>query len=194
LKVARRLLTDAGYVDRDRDGIIEDPDGNRVEFSLNTNAGNQVREKICSILKEDWTKLGLSVSYRPLDFALLVEKLDTTFDWDAMLMGFTGGIEPQNAASLLRSSGNLHLWNPNQPSPSTTWEAEIDRLLAEGSRESDIDARSRVYWQIQEILHQELPMIQTVREMRFTAYKTALANFHPTVWGVYRPELIRIER
>jgi peptide/nickel transport system substrate-binding protein len=191
---ARRILTDAGYVDRDGDGIIEDPDGHRVEFNLNTNAGNQVREKICSILKEDWTKLGLKVNYRPLDFTLLVEKLDTTFDWDAMLMGFTGGIEPHNAASLLRSSGNLHLWNPNQPSPSTTWEAEIDRLLAEGSRELDVEARSKVYLQIQEILHRELPMIQTVREVRFTAYKDALANFHPTVWGVYRPELIRIER
>lgn len=193
LTLARRLLTDAGYVDRDGDGIIEDPDGNRVEFSLNTNAGNQVREKICSILKEDWTKLGLSVSYRPLDFTLLVEKLDTTFDWDAMLMGFTGGVEPHNAASLLRSSGNLHLWNPNQPSPSTTWEADIDRLLAQGSRELDVEARSKVYGEIQEILHRELPMIQTVREVRFTAFKNSLANFHPTVWGVYRPELIRVE-
>jgi peptide/nickel transport system substrate-binding protein len=194
LNEARRILTAAGYVDRDGDGVIEDPDGHRVEFNLNTNAGNQVREKICSILKEDWTKLGLRVNYRPLDFTLLVEKLDTTFDWDAVLMGFTGGIEPQNAASLLRSSGNLHLWYPNQSSPSTTWEAEIDRLVTEGSRELDPAERSKVYRKIQEILHRELPMIQTVREERFTAYKNTLENFRPTVWGVYRPELIRIQQ
>ena len=66
-----------------------------------------MRERLCSILKEDWTKLGLKVNYRPLDFATLVEKLSVNFDWDAMVMGFTGGVEPHNGSNLLRSSGNL---------------------------------------------------------------------------------------
>jgi len=30
-----------------------------------------------------------------------------------------------------------------------------------------------------------------VRQRQFTAYKNALLNFEPTVWGVYRPELMR---
>ena len=103
-----------------------------IEFELSTNAGNQVRERLCSILKEDWTKLGLKVNYRPLDFATLVEKLSVNFEWDAMVMGFTGGVEPHNGANLLRSSGNLHLWQPNQKKPATPWEAEIDRELERG--------------------------------------------------------------
>jgi peptide/nickel transport system substrate-binding protein len=189
---ARAILREAGYVDRDGDGIIEDRNGNEVEFDLNTNAGNQVREKMCSILKEDWAQLGIKVNYRPLDFTLLVEKLDTTFDWDAVLMGFTGGVEPHNAANLLRSSGNLHLWYPNQPSPATEWEAEIDRLLEEGSRELDPERRRPAYWRIQEILHRELPLIQTVAETHYTAFRRRLQNFDPTVWGIYRPELILI--
>jgi peptide/nickel transport system substrate-binding protein len=190
LDSAREILTEAGYRDRDGDGVIEDRNGNPVEFSLNTNAGNQVREKMCSILQQDWNALGMKVNYRPLDFTLLVEKLDTTFDWDAVLMGFTGAIEPHNAANLLRSSGNLHLWNPNEPSPATDWEAEIDRLLREGSAELDPDKRRQIYWRIQEILHEQLPMIDTVLETRFTAYTNKLENFYPTVWGVYRPESI----
>ena len=106
-------------------------------MSLTTNAGNQVREKMCSILKEDWDKLGIKVNYRPLDFRPLVEKLYTTFDWDAVLIGFTGGIEPNNGANLLRSSGNLHFWNPEPAGAGDAWEAEIDRLLDEGARELD---------------------------------------------------------
>jgi peptide/nickel transport system substrate-binding protein len=153
---AKRLLDAGEYRDRDGDGVREDAKGNPLEFDLSTNAGNQVRERLCSILKEDWTKLGLKVNYRPLDFATLVEKLSSNFDWDAMVMGFTGGIEPHNGANLLRSSGNLHLWQPNQTTPATPWEAEIDRELDAGARELDEKKRQPHYWKIQEILHREL--------------------------------------
>ena len=192
LDAAKRLLSEGGFADRDGDGVIEDREGNPIEFSLSTNAGNQVREKICSILKEDWTKLGMKVNYRPLDFTTLVEKIDNTFDWDAILIGFTGTIEPNNSANLLRSNGNLHLWNPSQPKPATAWEAEIDSLLDQGSREIDEQKRRTYYWRIQEILHEQLAMIQTVRQTQFRAYKTVLQNFRPTVWELYRPELIRV--
>ncbi|MCC6765323.1 MAG: ABC transporter substrate-binding protein [Deltaproteobacteria bacterium] len=192
LDTARRLLDEGGYRDRDGDGVREDAQGHPLEFELSTNAGNQVRERLCSILKEDWTKLGIKVNYRPLDFATLVEKLSTNFDWDAMVMGFTGGVEPHASSNLLRSSGNLHMWQPNQRTPATPWEAEIDRELAAGARELDPQKRVTHYWKIQEILHRELPMIQLVRQQRFIAAKSYLVDFVPTVWGVYQPERIAI--
>lgn len=192
LEAARRLLDEGDYRDRDGDGVREDADGHPIEFELSTNAGNQVRERLCSILKEDWTKLGLKVNYRPLDFATLVEKLSVNYEWDAMVMGFTGGVEPHNGTNLLRSSGNLHLWHPNQEKPATDWEAEIDREIDRGSRELDETKRPQHYWRIQEILHRELPMIQLVRQQRFVAAKSYLKAFEPTVWGLYRPERIAI--
>lgn len=192
LDEARRLLDEGEYRDRNGDGVREDKDGRPLEFELSTNAGNQVRERLCSILKEDWTKLGIKVNYRPLDFSTLVEKLSTNFDWDAMVMGFTGGIEPHNGANLLRSSGNLHLWRPNQETPATEWEAEVDREIDAGARELDQQRRVAHYWRIQEILHRELPMIQLVRQQRFVAAKNYLVDFVPTVWGLYQPERIAI--
>ncbi len=192
LDMARRLLDEGEYRDRDGDGFREDAKGRVLEFELSTNAGNQVRERLCSILKEDWTKLGLKVNYRPLDFATLVEKLSSNFEWDAMVMGFTGGVEPHNGSNLLRSSGNLHLWHPNQKTPATPWEAEIDREIDAGARELDQKTRQAHYWRIQEILHRELPMIQLVRAERFVAAKTYLVGFVPTVWGIHQPERIAI--
>jgi peptide/nickel transport system substrate-binding protein len=193
LERARTLLTEGGYVDRDGDGVREDARGHPLAFELSTNSGNLVRERLCAILKEDWAKLGLQVSYRPLDFATLVERLSVNFDWDVMVMGFTGGVEPHNSANLLRSSGNLHLWHPNQQEPATAWEAAIDRELDLGAREIDVEARRPHYWKIQEILHRELPLIQLVHQQTFVAYKRYLEDFHPTVWGLYRPELISIK-
>lgn len=193
LERAGMLLAEAGFEDRDGDGWREDAKGNIVEFTLTTNAGNQVREKMCSILKDDWTKLGLKVNYRPLDFTALVEKLDTTFDWDVVLIGFTGTPEPNNGSNFLRSSGNLHFWNPRQEKPATAWEAEIDELLDQGSRVLEPAARRPYYWRIQEILHRELPIIQTVRQIEVVAYRDALENYRRTVWGVDQEERIRFK-
>ena len=119
------------------------------------------------------------------------DKLDVTFDWDAILIGFTGGLEPNTAANLLRSNGNLHMWYPNQAKPATAWEAEIDQLLDQGSREIDPLKRQPKYWRIQEILHEELPPLMLVQQKRFRAYKNTLENFSPTIWGIYHPERIR---
>ncbi len=192
LERAAQILEEAGYRDRDGDGIREDERGNPVEFGLVTNAGNLLRERMCSILQDDWTRLGLKVNYRPQSFPSLVERLSTTFDWDAVLMGFTGSIDPNNGANLLRSSGNLHLWNPGQKTPATPWEAEIDRLLDVGASELDLERRRQAYFRIQAILHEELPMLQTVRQKVAAAYSDTLRNFRPTVWGLYEPEKIFI--
>jgi peptide/nickel transport system substrate-binding protein len=122
----------------------------------------------------------------------LVEKLSSNFDWDAMVMGFTGSVEPHNGANLLRSSGNLHLWQPNQERPATAWEADIDHEVDLGARELDVEKRKLHYWRVQEIFHEQLPLIQLVREERFVAYKSYLDGFDLTVWGSYRPERIAI--
>lgn len=189
---AAALLDEGGYVDRDGDGAREDREGQPIEFTLSTIAGNPVREQIAAILQRDWQEhLHLQVHVEPLVLDRVIERLQSSFDWDAMLIGFTGSLEPNDASSLLRSSGALHVWYPNEPRPATEWEAEIDRLLDSGARSLDPDARREAYWRIQAILLERLPIIQTVRPLRYSAATNALENYEPSVWGVYRPERIR---
>jgi peptide/nickel transport system substrate-binding protein len=189
LKLAARILDEAGYRLL-RPGVRGDPAGHPIVFELTTPSGNPTSDQICAIYKQDLAGLGIQVNYRPLEFITLVKKLDSTFDWDCVLIGFTGTIEPNNAANFLRSSGNLHIWNPREPRPATAWEAEIDRLLDAGTRVMDPYQRAPYYWRIQQILHDELPIIETVREIGYVAYRDTLENFDETTWGLYRPEWI----
>lgn len=190
LNLAARILDEAGYRML-RPGVRGDPQGNPLIFNLTTNTGVNIRDEMCAIFKQDLATLGIQVNYRPLEFITLVKALDSSFDWDCVLIGFTGGIEPNNGANFLSSSGNLHLWNPAQLRPATPWEAEIDRLLDEGTRVMDPTTRAPYYWQIQQILHDQLPIIETVRQINYVAYRNTLENYDPTVWGVYRPEWIQ---
>ncbi len=187
-KLAAQLLEGAGY-HLQKPGLRVDPHGHPLVFNLTTNAGNKLREQMCAIFKQDLANLGVQANYRPLEFTTLVEKLDTSFDWDCILMGFGGGgPEPNNGANFLRSSGNLHIWNPAEPKPATPWEAEIDKLLDQGAAEMDLHKRAPYYWRIQEILHDQLPILETVRQQRFSAWKNVLEGYDPTVWGLFKPE------
>ncbi len=193
LKLAARILDEAGYRML-RPGVRGDPEGHPLVFELSTPTGNPTSDQICAIYKQDLAALGITVNYRPLEFIALVKKLDSSFDWDCILIGFTGTIEPNNAANFLRSSGNLHIWNPGQPHPGTAWEAEIDRLLDEGTRVMDPQQRAPYYWRIQQILHDQLPIIETVREIGYVAHRDSLENFDETTWGLYKPEWIQFRQ
>jgi peptide/nickel transport system substrate-binding protein len=186
-KLAADMLEAAGY-HLTKPGVRTDPKGNRLEFDLTTNTGSPERDQMCTIFKQDLENLGIKVNYRPLEFTTLVDRLDSSFDWDCVLIGFTGGIEPNDGANFYRSSGNLHIWYPNQPTPATPWEAEIDTLLDEGASEMDLSKRPQYYWKIQQILHDQLPIIETVRQQRWASWKNSLENYQPKVWGLYKPE------
>lgn len=187
--LAAQLLDAAGYR-LIKPGVRVDPHGNRLEFNLTTNTGVTARDRMAAIFQQDLANAGIKVDYRPVEFTTLVEKLDTTFDWDCVLIGFTGTVDPNDDANFLRSSGNLHLWDPAEPRPATAWEAGIDRLMDQGTRAMSPEERAPAYWRIQEILVAELPIIETVRQVEFQAYKATLEHFHPTVWGLERPEWI----
>ena len=191
LKRAAKILENGGYK-KGKDGILRDKAGNIVEFSLNTNAENLLRKQMCSIMIEDWKKLGMKVNFRPLEFNSIVEKLMSNFQWDAILISLTGGPEPHSGANVHRSSGQLHFWNPKQTKPGTKWEAKIDSLIEAGASEMNLDKRKVIYHQMQEIYHDELPMILTVRQEEFSAYKNKLKNYNPTIWGLFKPEKIMI--
>lgn len=193
LQQSAQILEAAGY-HLVRPGVRVDPHGNRLEFNLMTSTGVNVRDQMCAIFKQDLATLGIRVNYRPLEFTTMVEKLDSNFDWDCVLLGFSGTIDPNGGANVLRSSGPLHLWNPGEEKPATPWEAEIDKLMDEGTREMDPKKRVPYYWRIQEIMHDQLPMIETVRQIRYTAHKNTLENYRPTVWGLYRSEYIEFRK
>jgi peptide/nickel transport system substrate-binding protein len=192
LAEAGRLLEAGGY-HLISPGVRVDSKGNRLEFDLTTNTGVPARDQMCALFKQDLGKLGIKVNYRPIEFTTLVERLDSSFDWDCVLIGFTGTVDPNDGANFYRSSGNLHIWDPNQPRPATEWEARIDQLLDEGASEMDTAKRAQYYWEIQKILHDQLPIIETVRQIRYSAWKKSLENYQPTVWGLYKPEWIQFK-
>jgi len=180
---AKELLAEAGFVDRDGDGIIEDREGNKVEFVLFTNSGNDVRVDIAEMLRKDLEDIGMKVHFMQIEFNKMVEKLDSGKGWDAIIIGLTGGIEPHNGANVWKSAGQLHMWYPRQAEPATEWEKRVDEVFLQGVQELDRAKRKELYDEWQALAAEQLPFIYTVTNETLLAVRNKFGNLHPTVYG-----------
>jgi peptide/nickel transport system substrate-binding protein len=180
---AKALLREAGLEDRNGDGILEDAQGRQVSFNLTTNSENKVREKMSEAIRKDLETIGMRVNYRSMAFNTIITKLDYTFDWEACIMGLTGGPEPGWGGNVWKSSGRLHMWFPRQEKPSTPWEAEIDKLWAEGLAELNPEKRRAIYWRWQELVAEDQPFIYTALAERLTVLRDKFGNVFPAPIG-----------
>jgi peptide/nickel transport system substrate-binding protein len=184
---ARALMAEIGIQDRDRSGILKDADGVPIEFTLLSNTGNPAREKACVLLQQDLQKLGVKVTYLPLDFRMMVERVNSSFDYECALMGLGGGgVDPASQMNVLKSSEDLHQWFPFQKSPATDWEARIDSLMESQMRVLDTAARKKYFDEVQAILAEQLPMIYTISPNSYAAIRSDVANLRPSVLTPYR--------
>ena len=179
---AEQLLAEAGYR-KGGDGVLRDPQGNVVEFTLTTNAENSDRVAMGTILRQDWTKLGIKVNYAPEAFNTLVGKLTGTFNWDAILIGLTGSIEPVNGKNVWLSTGSLHMWWPEQEKPATQWEAEIDRLFSQAEGEVSQEKRKQFYLRYQQIVAEQVPMLYFAYPKTQPAVRNTMGNVTPIGLG-----------
>ena len=183
---AQEVLDGLGWMDSDGDGIREDAAGNPIEFKLVTNGiSNEVRGQVTEIIAEGLRGIGIGAAYEPVEFGELVNQLTATYGWETMVIGFTGGPDPYGGISFWHSSEALHLWNPNQESPATGWEAEIDSLYIRASQELDHDTRVEHYRKAQDIAAEQLPVIYTALTERLSAVRNVFGNTAPTLYGIW---------
>ena len=170
----RRLALD-GF--RMQDGVLHDRDGNTVEFSIITNAGNKYRERMAVLIQEDLRKIGIKVSIATLDFPSLIERITQSFNYDAAILGLINvDLDPNGQMNVWLSSSENHQWNPSQKSPETAWEAEIDRLMRAQASSTDFRKRKQAFDRVQEIVMEQAPFIYLVN-------RNALSAVSPSVHG-----------
>lgn len=187
LKKAKQMLLSIGFVEG-KDGFLYDRQGHRLSFNLITNAGNKEREAIGNILKEDLKKIGVEVNFQGLDFNNLVSKLMANYDYDAVIIGLTGSMDPYFGQNVWLSSGQMHMWNPKQKTPATDWEEKIDKLFNQAAVELDQAKRDYLYKEAFRIIGEYQPMIFIVAPQELVAVRNRVKNVFPTVWGWYKDE------
>lgn len=187
---ARLLLKEAGFKYNNKQQLL-DSEGNRVSFVLYTNSGNEIREAMGNQIEEDLAKIGIDVKFRTINFNVLVSKLSNSLDWEAIILGFTGGNEPNSGANLWSVDGNLHFFNqkptagqePIEGRKVADWEAEISKLYVAGAKELDIEKRKEIYAQIQQIVKDKAPIIYLVNPLALGAVRNKYQGIEYSALG-----------
>ena len=177
---AVRLLQQDGF--HLQGSTLRDRQGNAVEFSIVTNAGNKPRERMATMIQQDLGKIGISVHVVTLDFASLLERITESHDYEAALLGMVNTeLDPNTQLNIWLSSSENHQWNPRQKSPQTPWEAEIDRLMKQQASSLDPDKRKACFDRVQEIVVEQQPFIYLINKNALSAVAASVANASPVV-------------
>ncbi|MDR2941422.1 MAG: ABC transporter substrate-binding protein [Treponema sp.] len=166
---AQELLSSIG-INKDFRGIMRDSKNRVIQFNLVIRSESTVYQDTASIIRDELSKMGIKVNIRIVDFQKQVEQLFNTFDWDSTLIGLSGSnIFPSQGSNVWPTSGNLHLWNPNQTTPATEWEARLDYLYNEGKFTIDSEKAWIIWDEFQSILLEQCAIIHLMRSRGFWA-------------------------
>ncbi|AFZ27172.1 ABC-type dipeptide transport system, periplasmic component [Cylindrospermum stagnale PCC 7417] len=175
---AKQLLKKAGFKYNDKEQL-EDAEGNLVRFTLLTNSGNKIREAMGAQIKQDLSKIGIQVDFTPLAWNTYTDKLSNSLDWEASLLGLTGGLEPNDGANVWSAEGGLHMFNQKPQAGQkaiegwevSPWERKIGELYIQGARELDEAKRKKIYGETQQITQENLPFIYLVNAYSLSAVR-----------------------
>ena len=175
----QRLAQDGFQLRADK---LRDRDGHPVEFSLITNAGNKYRERMATMVQQDLSEIGIKLNIVTLDFPSLIERITRTFDYEACLLGLVNNdLDPNSQMNVWLSSAENHQWNPNQKTPQTSWEAEIDQLMRLQASTLDHNKRKSYVDKVQDIAWEQEPFIYLINRNALSAISASLQNVHPVV-------------
>ncbi len=164
---------------REGDRLL-DRTGQPVEFSIVTNT-SKTRERLAAMVRQDLARIGIKVNIVALDFPSLIERITRTFDYEVCMLVLTNvDIDPNGQMNVWLSSAATHQWNPSQPTPSTPWEAEIDRLMRAQAAAGDARKRKALFDQVQKIVAEQVPFVYLVNRHALSAALPGLKNVRVT--------------
>ncbi|GAB4527852.1 MAG: peptide-binding protein [Anaerolineae bacterium] len=152
-EAARQLLAEAGWSDSDGDGWL-DRDGAWLRLPVRTNGGNQLREKLATLLAGYYRAIGVDASIELVIWGALVDDL-FTHDFESIVFSWPLRAEPDQSGWWLSSENEI---GRGYNFVSFT-NATVDRLLEEALAVPGCnpDDRAALYQQVQRVLVQERP-------------------------------------
>ncbi|MGP9766457.1 ABC transporter substrate-binding protein [Halomonas sp. AOP13-D3-9] len=163
---ARALLEEAGY-----------GDGITVDMQV---ANNPVGLQVGQVIQSMVSDAGITLNLVSKEFATLLSD-QTAGDYQASRIGWSGRVDPD---------GNLHQFVTTDGgiNDSGYSNADVDRLLNEARRSTDVETRKESYHAAGDILNEDLPLVYLYHEVWLWAYASSVEGFTPYPDGMIRLE------
>ena len=151
---ARALLEDAGWIDRDGDGVV-DRDGTPLELELLCEAGNGVAKAFAAQWQQDLARIGVKLRLAAVDAAVVTERRKAR-DFDALA----------SAWALTFENDPEQVWHSKWSAPGARGanftgfaDARCDALIERGQRELDPARRAAIWRELHARIYELQPYL-----------------------------------
>ena len=151
VKKAEQLLKEAGWGDKDADGIL-DKDGKKFEFTILTIANSTAQGKMFPIIKEDMKKAGIKMNINIVEWSVYVQRLENK-DFEVVSLGWALPFEPDptqvwhsSMADVAGSSNHIGFKNK-----------KADELIEKIRTCFDLEKRIKLCHEFHRLIHEEQP-------------------------------------
>ena len=176
-EAARKLLREAGWEDRDHDGVL-DRDGKPFRFELETNQGSTLRADVVQMVSEQLRGVGIEAVPRTFEFGAFVERHEK-HEYDAFVSSWREStkVDLKSAFHSDSRSGGYNYGLYSNP--------ELDGIVDRARVEKDREAARLLWWQAQQIVARDQPCTFLFERDRINAVPRNLRGLRPTPRSVY---------
>ena len=173
---AKQILADAGFVDKDGDGFVEDPKGNQFSLKYLAMSGTDVAEPIAQYYVDAWKQVGINVELyegRLHEFNSFYDLLGTDADIDVFsaAMGFGG--DPNPAFMFGRNAQFNYMRYASDQNDSLLKDIRSDASF-------DADYRKEAFKKWQDFIMDEVPMVPTLYRYQLTSFNNRIKHYDAT--------------
>lgn len=148
---AKALLAEAGYADRDGNGVLEDEDGRPFRFALIYPSGIANYQQMAQYLKDAYARAGITMDLDPTEFNTMLQRIDDR-NFDAITLGWGGVVEsdPKQIfhSDMIAKGGNNYVGYRN---------AELDAVIDQARMTVDEDERIALWHKVHRVLQEDQP-------------------------------------
>lgn len=181
---AAKLLDEAGWIDRNNDGIRENEQGEPFVFQFTTYSGSTSGQKLGNYLRDQCARIGVVCNVEIQDWSIGDSRRKSR-DYDAITLAWSW-TKPENDPTQLWHSNSIK----NQGDNFVQWSnPEADRLIEEGIREIDESRRNEIWHKLHRVIYDDQPytFISNSPWIRFISKR--VSNAHPYTVGLEKWEM-----
>ena len=147
---ARAIFEKAGWK-MNKDGWLE-KEGRIFEFNLITNNGNPIRKNLLTIAQNAWKKIGVKVNTQVFEWAVFLNDFVNTGDFDAVVLGWSMGIDPDL----------YQIWHSSQSGPQQLnfvgyKNSRVDDLIVRIRQEYNRASQRQLTHELHRLIHEDQP-------------------------------------
>ncbi|QNO15690.1 hypothetical protein HYG86_13335 [Alkalicella caledoniensis] len=176
LEAAAALLDEAGW-ELSADGFRY-KNGQKLSFELATNASNQMRVDVITIMQDELTKIGVEVRLEAMEWQAFLDHVTKEKDAHAFVLGWNLAVDP-DAYSIFHSaatSNNNSIYYANE---------EADYWIMKGRNSLDIEVRKEAYAELAKILSHDLPYVFLFAPKSVDAIRTGIEGYTVGQTGLF---------